>query len=178
MDLIRTRLRPPTRGSGLIERAKLDRIASRIQQRRLVFVKAPAGYGKSSLMHRWYMTLGAEGAVTGWLSMDSGLDDLRSFFTYTAAAVRQGAPNFGTEFQNFLDSASEPTAMRVATAFVNALMAQPGQVVLFIDDFHLLTDKAAIRAIEYVVRDAPANVHLVLAGRQSPSFSLADAGRG
>ena len=173
MDLIRTRLRPPTRGSGLIERAKLDRIASRIRQRRLVFVKAPAGYGKSSLLHRWHMTLGAVGAVTGWLSLDSGLDDLRSFFTYTAAAIREDAPGFGAEFQTFLSTAREPTATRVAAAFVNALLAQPGQVFLFIDDFHLLTEKAVIRAIEYVLRDAPANFHLVIASRQSPGFSLA-----
>lgn len=173
MDLIRTRLRPPARGSGLIERAKLDRISARIRLRRLVFVKAPAGYGKSSLMHRWYMTLRDGGTATGWLSMDAGLDDLGAFFSYTAAAIREGAPDFGVEFESFLGSAREPTAMRVATAFVNALMAQPGQVALFIDDFHLLTDKVAIRAIEIVLRDAPPNFHLVLASRQSPGFSLA-----
>tara|TARA_R110002072_G_scaffold294270_3_gene464275 strand:- start:1034 stop:3793 length:2760 start_codon:yes stop_codon:yes gene_type:complete len=173
MDLIRTRLRPPTRGSGLIERAKLDRISGRIRQRRLTFVKAPAGYGKSSLLHRWYMTLNAGGAAVGWLSVDSGLDDLRSFFTYTAAAIRKGAPGFGVEFQTFLDSAREPTATRVAAAFINALMAQTGQLVLFIDDFHLVTDKATTRAIEKVLCDAPPNFHLVLASRQSPGFSLA-----
>ncbi|MCW5721081.1 MAG: AAA family ATPase [Devosia sp.] len=172
--MIRTRLRPPTRGAGLIEREKLDRIAGRIRQRRLVLVKAPAGYGKSSLLHRWHMALAqTPGTITGWLSLDTGLDDLRSFFSYTAAAIRESAPDFGAELQNFLESAREPTATRVASAFVNALMARQEHVVLFVDDFHLLTDKAAIRAVEMVVRDAPPNFHLVVASRQSPGFSLA-----
>lgn len=173
MDMIRTRLRPPTRGAGLIERQNLDRMAGRIRQRRLVFVKAPAGYGKSSLLHRWHMMLGEGDGVIGWLSLDSGIDDLLSFFGYMTAAIRERAAEFGADLQAFLDSARDPTASRVATAFVNALMVQQGQVVLFIDDFHLLTDKAAVRALEMVLRDAPANFHLVIASRQSLGFSLA-----
>lgn len=173
MDMIRTRLRPPTRGAGLIERGKLDRIANRIRQRRLIFVKAPAGYGKSSLMQRWHSVLGEQGAVTGWLSMDHGQDDLRSFFSYAASAIREAAPDFGAEFLDFMDSARDPTPMRVATAFVNALMEETRQIVLFIDDFHLLADKSSIRAVEIVLRDAPQNFHLVVASRQSLGFSLA-----
>ncbi|WP_234186726.1 LuxR C-terminal-related transcriptional regulator [Shinella sp. NM-101] len=173
MDLIRTRLHPPTRGSGLIERSKLDRIAGRLRQRRLTFVKAPAGYGKSSLLHRWHMTLSEGDASAGWLSLDVGLDNLLSFFNYITAAIREETPDFGVEFQRFLDSARDPTPMRAAAAFVNALMAERREIVLFIDDFHLLTDRDTIRAVEIVLRDAPSNFHLVAASRQSPGFSLA-----
>lgn len=173
MDLIRTRLRPPTRGTGLIERSELDKVAERIRNRRIVFVKAPAGYGKSSLLHRWHIGLREKNIATGWLSLDQTQDDLRSFFLYSTAAIREHMSGFGTEFLEFLDTAREPTAMRVATVFVNALLMQETDIVLFIDDFHLLSDKSAVRAIEIVLQDAPPNFHLVIASRASPSFSLA-----
>jgi len=173
MDLIRTLLRPPTRGTGLIARSKLDRIAGRILHRRLSFVKAPAGYGKSSLLHRWHMTLSDRGALAAWLSLDQGANDLRSFFSYAAAAIRESAEGFGTELLEFLESARNPTPTRVAGAFINALAEQTRDVVLFIDDFHLLTDKPTIRAVEIVLRDAPRTFHIVVASRQNLGFSLA-----
>src|SRR5690606_15865991 len=116
---------------------------------------------------------GGEAAVTGWLSLDPGLDDLQSFFGYLAAAIREGAPGFGAEFQGFLDKAREPTPARVAGAFLKAVMAEARPIVLFIDDFHLLTDADTIRAVEMARREAPADLHLVIASRQSPGFSLA-----
>jgi LuxR family maltose regulon positive regulatory protein len=173
MELIRTLLRPPTRGPGLIERAKLDRVAGRIRQYRIVFVKAPAGYGKSSLMQRWHSALVETDAVAAWLSLDQDATDLRSFFAYAAAAVRESAPNFGGDLSEFLDSARNPTPTRVAAAFLNAIAEHPAHVVLFIDDFHLLSDKSAIRAIEIVMRDAPNNFHVVIASRQTLPISLA-----
>ena len=173
MEPIRTLLRPPTRGPGLIERRRLDQIASRVLQRRLVFVKAPAGYGKSSLMQRWHAALGEAGVVPGWLSLDQDAADLRSLFGYATAAIQEGAPSFGVDFLDFLNSALNPKPTRVAAAFVNAILDHAQPVVLFIDDFHLLSDKGAVRAVEAALRDAPANLHIVIASRQTLGFSLA-----
>src|SRR6516164_261518 len=130
MELIRTLLRPPTRGPGLIERAKLDRVAGRILRNRIVFVKAPAGYGKSSLMQRWHSALVETDAVAGWLSMDEDAADMRSFIAYAAAAIRQSAPNFGSDLLEFLNSGGNPTPTRVAAVFLNALAAYPAHLIL------------------------------------------------
>lgn len=173
MRLIKTRLRPPTRAAGLIRRKHLDAVADRIRNRRLVFVKAPAGYGKSSLLHRWYSMLAADHEAAAWLSLDRSVDDLRTVFFYIASAIRELVPTFGSEFLSFLDSSSDPTVARVAAAFVNELAETKQQIFLFVDDMHLLTDRSAKKAIEAVLSDTPANFHLVVASRQSPPFSVA-----
>jgi LuxR family maltose regulon positive regulatory protein len=173
MNLTKTRLRPPNRLAGLISRKQLDSIAERIPSKRLVFVKAPAGYGKSSQLQRWYSALASENLLVGWLSLDGSIDELRSLFFNIVASIREQVPDFGSEFLSFLNSSRDPTVERVASAFVNDLFDTSRQVFLFLDDMHLLTDGGAKRAFELVLRDAPRNFHVVGASRQSLPFSLA-----
>jgi len=173
MNLTKTRLRPPNRLTGLISRKQLDSIAESIPSKRLVFVKAPAGYGKSSQLQRWHSTLANKNTTIGWLSLDPSIDDLRSLFFNIIASIREQAPDFGSEFLSFLNSSSDPTVERVASAFVNDLFDASQQVILFLDDMHLLTDSDSKRVLELVLRDAPRNFHVVAASRQSLPFSLA-----
>jgi len=173
MNLTKTRLRPPNRVAGLIAREQLDSVASRIPNRRLVFVKAPAGYGKSSQLHRWYSTLAAEHKLVGWLSLDRSIDDIRTLFFYMVSSIRELAPEFGLEFLTFLNSSRDPSIERVTSAFVNELFETSRQIFLFVDDMHLLADARAKKALETVLCDAPGNLHLVVASRQSSPFSLA-----
>jgi LuxR family maltose regulon positive regulatory protein len=173
MNLTRTRLRPPNRVTGLISREQLDSTAYRIPSRRLIFVKAPAGYGKSSQLHRWHTTLTGEHDLVGWLSLDRSIDDLRTLFFYLASSIRELAPNFASEFLSFLSSSRDPTPERVASAFVNELVETPHPVFFFVDDMHLLTDADAKKALEIVLSEAPGNFHLVAASRQSLPFSVA-----
>ena len=173
MNLTRTRLRPPNRVTGLISREPLDSAAHRIPSRRLIFVKAPAGYGKSSQLHRWHTTLTGEHDLVGWLSLDRSIDDLRTLFFYLASSIRELAPNFASEFLSFLSSSRDPTPERVASAFVNELVETPHPVFFFVDDMHLLTDAGAKKALEIVLSEAPGNFHLVAASRQSLPFSVA-----
>lgn len=174
MQLMRTRLRPPTRAAGLIRRKTLDRFMQRTGSRRLTFVKAPAGYGKSSLLQSWYSSFSTgHDMAAGWLSMDSSLNELKTFAFNLACCVREVCSGFGDEFLTFLESSSNPSAERVATAFINELAAQNQQLFVFIDDFHMLTDRKAQILVEALLIDAPGNFHLVIASRRSLPFSLA-----
>jgi LuxR family maltose regulon positive regulatory protein len=174
MQLIRTRLRPPTRAAGLIRRRTLDEAAERIAARRLTFVKAPAGYGKSSLLQSWYNFLSADKSVAvGWLSLDRSLDDMRTFAFNLTCSVREVCPNFGGEFLKFLESSSDPSVERVASAFINETISLDRTIIVFIDDFHLLSDRKIHALVEVLLTDAPGNFHLVIASRRSLPFSLA-----
>ena len=173
MNLTRTRLHPPNRVAGLIPRKQLDAVADRIPNRRLVFVKAPAGYGKSSQLHRWHSTVAGRHELVGWLSLDRSIDDIRTLFFYMVSSIRELAPEFGSEFLVFLSSSRDPTIERVASAFVNELLETSKPIFLFVDDIHLLADASAKKALETVLYNAPGNFHLVLASRQSLPFSLA-----
>lgn len=171
--LMRTRLRPPSRGGGLVDRKRLAAPFERRRSRRVVFVKAPAGYGKSSLLHHWFDRAAASNDIVGWLSVDAVYDDLRAFFFHVAAAIREHHPGFGDLFMEFLKSASEPSVHRMSAAFLNELIDIDDHVVLFIDDFHLIRDTEILDAICAVLTDAPPNLHMVVASRQAFPMSLA-----
>jgi hypothetical protein len=51
--LLATKLLPPRLPSGLIERPRLIALAARAEDKRLTVIKAPAGFGKTSLALAW-----------------------------------------------------------------------------------------------------------------------------
>ena len=170
--LARTRLFPPSLAGGSMRRQRLSDMPAIIRGKALTVVKAPAGYGKSTLLAQWYDDLHGAGAVTGWISLDLAPDDLVSFFHYVIAAVRISRPDFGRQIIDLLGQLKRPTASEAGAAFVNGIMQETSEVVLFLDDVHLATDPEVIAALACIVARPPANLHLVAATRHSLPFSL------
>ena len=67
---IATKLLPP-RCVGLIERPRLVELVTEVQSRRLSVVKAPAGFGKTSLAAEWVERLSQSGNLVAWFSIDA-----------------------------------------------------------------------------------------------------------
>jgi LuxR family maltose regulon positive regulatory protein len=63
----------------------------------------------------------------------------------------------------------EPTAI----ALIRALTKHPRDLVLMIDDYHLIHDSDAHRFVQMLLDFAPPNFHLLIASRSVPSLSLA-----
>ena len=173
MELIRTRMTPPSRSAGLAARPRLAGRCDALHQFRLTLIKAPAGYGKSSLMQAWHHRLTAGGQICGWLSMDGAINDAGLFFRYIAACVQAGAPGLAARLAAFLADAHDPLPSHMAAAFVNAVADDPRDLFLFIDDLHLTRCPDIHAALALILRDAPAHLHLVVASRETPGFSLA-----
>jgi len=73
----------PARFGGLVARARLLAILSELPSKRLGVIKAPAGFGKSSLAAALAEKLEQSGNCVGWLSIDSDDDEAtRFYFTY------------------------------------------------------------------------------------------------
>ncbi|WP_141511048.1 LuxR C-terminal-related transcriptional regulator [Ramlibacter sp. WS9] len=66
-----------------------------------------------------------------------------------------------------------PTWEPAAIALIRALTKHPRDLVLMIDDYHLITDEDAHRFVQMLLDFAPPNFHLLLASRSAPSLSLA-----
>jgi len=73
----------PARFGGLVARPRLVAILSELPGKRLAVIKAPAGFGKSSLAAVWAEKLEQSGNSVAWLTIDPDDDEARgSFFTY------------------------------------------------------------------------------------------------
>ena len=59
------------------------------------------------------------------------------------------------------------------TALLNELATIPGEIVLVLDDYHVLDAKPVDDALAFLVEHLPPQVHLVIATREDPALPLA-----
>jgi LuxR family transcriptional regulator, maltose regulon positive regulatory protein len=86
LEFLATKVVPP-RCEGLIPRPRLLDIVSQLSGKRLAMIKAPAGFGKTSLAAAWSLELQQSGNAVGWLTIDSDDDEPATFIFYLCHAL-------------------------------------------------------------------------------------------
>jgi LuxR family maltose regulon positive regulatory protein len=85
----------PARFGGLVARPRLVAILSELAAKRLAVIKAPAGFGKTSLTAAWAEKLEQSGNCVGWLTIDSDDDEATRFLFYVSQALHHASPDVG-----------------------------------------------------------------------------------
>ena len=169
--LLETKLHAPRRREGLVERPRLtDRLAEATLPS-LTLVAAPAGFGKTTLLAEWLSPDGPEGHPTAWLSLDPGDNDPTLFWTYVVTALRSIVPDVGDGALSLLRDA-QPLESVVAS-LLNDLAALGDDVVLVLDDYHVIESTELHGTMAFLLDHLPSQVHVVLGGRADPPLPLA-----
>ncbi|MDQ1668244.1 MAG: hypothetical protein QOE40_305 [Actinomycetota bacterium] len=143
---------------------------------RLMLVSAPAGFGKTTLLAEWLAAGPAaptDERSAAWLSLDRGDNHPVSFWTYVIAALRTVAPRVGASALALLHAAQPPPIETVLTTLVNDLGAVANDVVLVLDDYHVIVAREVQEGVAFLLDHLPARLHLVIAGRADPALPLA-----
>jgi LuxR family maltose regulon positive regulatory protein len=159
--LLETKLHVPRR-RALVARPRLTERLDRGAESALTLVSAPAGFGKTTLLAEWL----AGGRMAAWLSLDARDNDPAVFWAYVVAAVRSVAPGIGA------GALDQPIETVLAT-LLNDLSAVPGDVVLVLDDYHLVESREIQDGMAFLLEHRPPQLHVVIAGRADPALSLA-----
>ncbi|WNC91868.1 LuxR C-terminal-related transcriptional regulator [Paraburkholderia sp. FT54] len=157
----------------LIVRPQLVGLAERAASKRLTVIKAPAGFGKTSLALVWLDRLRANGARVAWLSLDAEDDEPARFLNYLAHALWQACGNVGAAAISLTADAAFVSPHAVVSTLINELVEVDEEVVLFLDDYHLVSLPAVHDAMSFFIEKAPSNVHVVLCSRTDPLLPLA-----
>jgi LuxR family maltose regulon positive regulatory protein len=136
--LLASTLIPPRLPAGLIDRARLLDLMDSAAARRLTAIKAPAGFGKTSLATARLTRLRSGGARKVWLSLDGGDDEPARFLHHLAKALRQACSGVGASAIGLTAQASLIPAQAVITTLINELAEVEDEVCLFLDDYHLI----------------------------------------
>lgn len=173
--LAQTKLSPPALRSDVVPRPRLLlALSEALSNHNLTLVSAPAGSGKTTLL----AALAAErpDLHISWLALDEDDNDAVRFFVALVAAVQRvlsldAMPGFAPEGAVF-NQASD--LRRAIVALINAILAQPPvQLVLILDDLHLITDPAIYAALDYLLERLPPQMRVLIATRHDPPLSLA-----
>ncbi len=133
-------------------------------------VRAPAGYGKTSLVAAWAV---AQTAPIAWVSLDSDDNDPSRFWRYVLTACRSFGGDVAKAALADLSGPAAPPIDGVLTAFLNELQALTSTHVLVLDDVQALTDAELLTQVAWFLAHQPASLRLVLIARQEPALGLA-----
>jgi LuxR family maltose regulon positive regulatory protein len=168
--LIQTKLHRPRVAGDLIERTRLLAYLNERSDRPFTLISAPAGYGKTTLLTQWLDQAPYQAA---WLSLDENDNDLIVFLSYFVATIQTLFPDACSTTQNLLTTAQTLPLDYLTTTLINELVDLPEEFLLVLDDYHLITHQEIQQLISTLMQHAPPPLHLVIASRKDPSFSLA-----
>jgi LuxR family maltose regulon positive regulatory protein len=170
--LLATKLEVPPPRPDLVRRPRLlERLAPKTACA-ATLVCAPAGFGKTSLLADWARS---GGRAVAWLSLDPGDNDPVRFWRYVAAALDRAGAAVSGRLGPLLRGPDPASPEAVVAALVNQLAARPGpgQVVLLLDDYHLVQAPPVHRGVTLLLEHPPPQLRLVLASRADPPLCLA-----
>jgi ATP/maltotriose-dependent transcriptional regulator MalT len=75
LPLLKSKLNPPLSGRFMVPRTRLDGWMKAADRTKLVLVRAPAGFGKTTLLVQWQERLKEQQQATAWLSLDDADND-------------------------------------------------------------------------------------------------------
>jgi LuxR family transcriptional regulator, maltose regulon positive regulatory protein len=173
--LLATKLHLPRPRPGLVARPRLLARLNEGMGQELVLVCTPAGFGKTTLLADWVR---AGQRPVAWLSLDEADNDPARFWRHLAAALDPVRPGVAERVTALLGS--PPASFEgPVTALVNELAELADDVVLVLDDYHLIQAPAVHASVEFLLQHLPPSLRLVLASRADPPLSLAGLrGRG
>jgi len=160
---------PPTRSQLVIRRRLIDQLNQGLH-RKLTLISAPAGFGKTTLVSAWIAD--CEKPIA-WLSLDEGDNDLTRFLTYFIAALQMIIPKIGAGALRMLQSAQPPPTESVLNVLLNDIVAIPDDVILVLDDYHLVDSKVIDQALAFLLEHLPPQMHLFMTTREDPNLPLA-----
>ncbi|WP_406633484.1 LuxR C-terminal-related transcriptional regulator [Amycolatopsis sp. WGS_07] len=168
----RTKIAVPGPPADLVSRPRLLSVLDRAHEAAVVFVGAPAGFGKTVLLAEWARRRGA----VAWLSADADDNDDRLFWSAVLEALsRCGRFPDGDPVRFLAVPDSPSTDLAFLAELADALDALPEPVVLVLDSAHEITAPEPWHGLRALVRHQPAGLRLAVSSRREPPLPLGRA---
>ena len=161
---LRRRVDVPGPVPGYLDRpALVERLAS--ADHHLSVLRAPGGFGKTTLLAAYCRLLGARGVPSAWLRIDVA-DTRTSIEAWLALALRHGGIDVPEPGSDPWSAAEDRVEL-----LLSAIAARAEPCILALDNLERLTDPGGVEALDTLLRGAPPNLRVTMACRELP-FAL------
>jgi LuxR family maltose regulon positive regulatory protein len=170
--LLLPKIRPPRTVAKTVLRPRLAQHIKSIEDVRLTVVSAPSGFGKTTIGAGWARDLKSKSTLVSWLSLDKDDNDPSRFFNYLAFSINHSLSEHSTEPAS-RHNAVQPTLKgeELITSLINDIAEDGNEFFLFLDDFQAITEGSIKQSVQFLIRNAPPNFHLIL---MSHPYGVAD----
>ncbi len=171
--LLETKLYVPRVRRGLVARPRLSERLDRGTESKLTLVSAPPGFGKTTLLAEWLASAPTPATSVAWLSLDPGDNQAAVFWPYLIAALRTVAPGIGATALALVQAPQPPPIETVLASLINELGGLADDLVLVLDDYHLIDARDVQDGMAFLLDHVPLRVHIVITSRADPALPLA-----
>lgn len=177
--LLRTKFLVPHPNEGHFPRPHLSDWMEAQQDKRLVLISAPPGYGKTTLLADY---LAVTSQAFAWYQLDANDSDPTVFLTYLIEALRRmtRAPKSVTQAtgqtaQSLLETTEAAIShRRVLTVLINELAEELDETWLVVlEDYHYVTNPIVHQLVDFLLENAPPGLRLIISTRADPPLELA-----
>jgi LuxR family transcriptional regulator, maltose regulon positive regulatory protein len=160
------KLSPPAAGRHNIRRSSLLPMLRHPDGAQVFLVRAPAGFGKSTLLRQVSAELSASGFSVGWLTLDQSDNDVTRLLSGLQAVLR------GIEEQDAGARATPPYFQQSAAQVLARIGQLQTPFAIFLDDVEHLAEPEPARLLRDLIAQLPANGRLYLGSRSLPNLHL------
>ncbi|GAB90720.1 serine/threonine-protein kinase [Gordonia rhizosphera] len=167
-----TKFRPPLRPRAQVPRARLMEILRSGERRRLTLIHAPAGYGKTTVATQWGEELTNNGVLVGWLTVDDDDNNVARFLANLVEAIGRASPAVVDELAEVIEEHGAKAEQYVLTSLINEIHERGQQVAVIIDDWHRVTDPAAIAAMGFLLEHGCHHLQVIITSRSRSGLPI------
>lgn len=172
--VILSKLQAPQIRTKILRRSRLVKSFSENLEKKLIFIYAGAGYGKTTLLSQF---IAEKNIPNVYYHLEKSDAEPVEFFSYLIAGFRKLRPKFGKRLERLRKFFNYPQKYLtiIAGTFINEIIENiKGDFYIILEDYHSLGKSVQIdNFIEYFLEHLPSNLHLIITSRNAPSFSLA-----
>lgn len=167
-----SKFRAPEPVGQWVHRTRLTEMLHSDRKRRLALIHAPAGFGKSTLAAQWMEILAAQGLVTVWLSLDRDDNNTIWFLSHLLQAIRKARPGLDEELQQLLEERPDDAEHYVVPALINAIDEGGEDIVITLDDWHLVTEPRTRAVVERLLESGGSHLSFIITSRNRSGLPL------
>ncbi len=179
--IIKTRITPKKLTDKIVSR---ERLLSKFRDnsgKNMIFVTGPAGYGKTTSVLDY---LNSEKKPYAWFHVSSDIESFYGFINYFIHALRVLKTDFGEKTLELVSSLVQSNLLSIDEAgsinsvmgtFVNDFVSDfTDETYMVLDDLHNIPEGSWLNAaINSLIGNFPANLHIIITSRSEPGFNIA-----
>jgi LuxR family transcriptional regulator, maltose regulon positive regulatory protein len=170
--LLESKYRIPSGRSADVARPRLAERLDGTAHHAVTLVSAPAGFGKTTVLADWLAGATADRPPVAWVSLDQRDNDSATFWAYVITALQTTTPDLGAAALGLLQTPQQ-SSQAVVSALLTDLDRLPADVLLVLDDYHLIESGDIHDSMAFLLEHQPPQLHLVIASRADPGLALA-----
>jgi serine/threonine-protein kinase PknK len=157
-----TKYRPPVPTRPLVARSRLTDVLRAGGRRRLILIRAPSGFGKSTLAAQWREELSSDGVAVAWLTVDDDDNNEVWFLAHLLESIRRVRPALAESLGQVLEEHGDDACRYVLTSLIDEIHEKDDRIAVVIDDWHRVSDSQTSAALGFLLDNGCHHLQIIV----------------